>query len=185
MTLFNAVPDGEKFFEVERLKETYGYPDKKDRRYKVLYLNAYGNKLNFGGIKYQYKLDVDDNDKKVYLCVYNKYDELLERKVYWSFEYLEERLLLKLKYLAIVNAWTNEVDHWNYFKYYKIDFYVLKSFETFLDLIKNGTIRITFKVGIYRDENYYGKTYNHGCGFAISEKDIKKLYYKYNIDKLT
>ena len=82
ITLFNAVPDGENLFEVERLKETYGYPSKKDRNYKVLYIEVFGNRLNFGGIKYQYKLDVSRSERKVYLAVYNRYNTLLERKVY-------------------------------------------------------------------------------------------------------
>ena len=82
ITLFNAVPDGENLFEVKRLKETYGYPSKKDRNYKVLYIEVFGNRLNFGGIKYQYKLDVSRSERKVYLTVYNKYSTLLERKVY-------------------------------------------------------------------------------------------------------
>ena len=180
ITLFTAVPDGEEALEVERLKNTYGYPSKNDRRYKVLYFDAYGNKLSFGGVKYQYKIDVDRKEEKVYLCIYNKYDKLIERKIYWSFKYLEKRVLTKLKFLAIVNTWTNKKDNWNYFKYYKIDFYMLKSFEKFLNLLEDGTIKITFKIGIYLDKNNYGKIYDHGCGFAINENDIIKLYYKYD-----
>lgn len=180
ITLFNAVPDGEKKLEVERLKNTYGYPYKKDRRYKVLYFDAYANKLTFGGIKYQYKIDVDRKEKKVYLCVYNRYEELIERKVYWSFKYLEKKISTKLNFLAIINAWTKEIDNWNYFKYYKIDFYILKNFKKFIDLLEDGTIKITFKVDICLDEKNYGKTYDHGCGFRLNETDITKLYYKYN-----
>lgn len=104
ITLFTAVPDGENLFEIERLKEEYGYPCKKDRNYKVLYIEAYGNKLNYAGIKYQYKIDVDRIQRKVYLSIYNRYDELIERKIYWSFDYLKERLTNKVKFLAIVNA---------------------------------------------------------------------------------
>ena len=181
ITLFNAVPDGEELFEIERLKETYGYPCKHDKKYKVIYIEAFGNKLKFAGIKYLYKLDVDKKERKVYLSIYNRYDELVERKIYWSFDYLKERLLVKLKYLAVVNAWTNEIDGWNYFKYYKIDFFKLKSFDNFLDLLEDGTIKLVFKVGIYLDEKRYGKTYDHGCGFAIKDEDICKLYYKCNI----
>ena len=88
--------------------------------------------------------------------------------------------MLKLQNLAIVNTWTKNVDGWNYFKYYKIDFYKLKDFETFLKLLEEGIIRINLKVDIYLDEKNYGKTYDHGCGFSISEKDIMKLFYKYN-----
>jgi len=181
ITLFNAVPDGENLFEVERLKEIYGYPCKQDKRYKVLYIEAYGNKLNFAGIKYQYKIDVDRVQKKVYLCIYNRYDELIERRVYWSFNYLEERLMIKLKYLAIINAWTNKIESWNYFKYYKIDFFKLRSFDKFLNLLEEGYIKLVFKVGIYLDEKRYGNTYDHGCGFAIRDEDVCKLFYKCKI----
>lgn len=181
ITLFNAAPDGENLFEVERLKETYGYPCKKDKRYKVLYIEAFGNKLNYAGVKFQYRIDVDKEEEKVYLCIYNRYDELIERKVYWSFDYLKERLMLKLKHLAIINAWTNTIDNWNYFKYYKIDFFKLRSFKKFIELLERGYIKLVFKVGIYTDEKRYGNTYDHGCGFAIKDEDVCKLFYKCNI----
>lgn len=181
ITLFNAVPDGENLFEVERLKEVYGYPCKKDKRYKVLYIEAFGNKLNYAGVKFQYRIDVDKQEEKVYLCIYNRYDELIERKVYWSFDYLKERLMLKLKHLAIINVWTNTIDNWNYFKYYKIDFFKLRSFKKFIELIETGYIKLVFKVGIYTDEKRYGNTYDHGCGFAIKDEDVCKLFYKCNI----
>lgn len=181
ITLFTAVPDGKEPFEVERLKNTYGYPYKKDRRYKALYFDAYGNKLTFGGVKYKYKLDVDYDEEKIFLCIYDKYNSLIERETYWSFEYLKNKVMTKLKVLAIINAWPNEINGWNYFKYYKIDFYLLKNFDILLELLDKGIIKITFKVDIYKDEIRYGKTYDHGCGFSIQEKDIPKLYNKYQI----
>lgn len=114
ITLFNATPDGEDLFEIERLKNNYGYPCKSDRNYKVIYIEAFWDRLNFAGVKYQYRIDVDRSDNRIYLCVYNKYSKLIERKIYWSFDYIRERVLLKLNYLAVVNAWTNQKDGWNY-----------------------------------------------------------------------
>lgn len=181
ITLFTAVPDGKELHEVERLKNEYGYPYKNDRRYKALYAEAYGNKLTFGGVKYQYKLDIDRKQEKVFLCIYDKYGNLIERKVHWSFKYLENKIMNKLQILAIVNVWPNKINGWNYFKYYKINFYILKKFDNFLKLLEDGTIKITFKIDIYKDKENYGKTYDHGCGFDIQEKDIIKLYNKYNI----
>lgn len=180
ITLFTAVPDGEEYFEIERIKNTYGYPYKKDRKYNALYVSIYADKKQFGGIKYQYKLDIDKEHEKIYLCIYDRYDNLIERKAYWSYMYLESKLLLKLKTLAIVNAWTKSVDGWNYFKYYKIEFYKLINFKTFIKLIEEGIIRITLKIDIHMDEKRYGETYDHGCGFTISEKDITKLYDRIN-----
>lgn len=179
ITLFNAVPDGRNLFEVERLKETYGYPYKNDKRYKVIYIEASGNQLKFAGINYQYKLDVDRNERKVYLSIFNRYNELIEREIYWSFDYLEERVINKLKFLAIVNAWTNKINGWNYFKYYKMDMYMLRDFNTFIDLLEKGTIRLKIKVGIHLDEKKYGKTYDHGCGFIIDEYNLPKLFYQH------
>lgn len=181
ITLFTAVPDGENSQEVERIKNTYGYPYKKDKRYKALYANVYGNVKNYGGVKYQYKLDVDRKKQKIFLCIYDRTDNLIERKIYWSFIYLESKISLKLTTLAIVNAWTNQIQGWNYFKYYKIDFYIFKNFETFLKLIESGIIRITLKIDIHKGEKNYGKTYDHGCGFDIQESDITKLYNKYYV----
>jgi hypothetical protein len=45
---------------------------------------------------------------------------LVEEEVYWSFLYLESKLMLKLRKLAVINAWPKKVNGWNYFKYYKI-----------------------------------------------------------------
>ena len=178
ITLFNAVPDGTAKYEVERIKETYGYPYKNDKKYKALYVDVYANKLTFGGIKYQYKLDVDRENEKIYLCVYNKEKVLLERSVYWSFKYIENKLITKLTYLAIINAWPKQIGGWNYFKYYKIEFYRLKGFEILLEILEQGIIKVTLKVDIYLDKVRYGKTYDHGCGFAVQEKDIIKLFNK-------
>lgn len=181
ITLFTAVPDGIEQREMERLKNTFGYPYKNDKKYKALYADVYGNRKNYAGVKYQYKLDVDREKQKIFLCVYDRYDNLIERKIYWSFIYLESKLMLKLQTLALVNVWPKQINGWNYFNYYKNDFYILKDFDTFIDLIEIGIIKITLKIDIYKDEIKYGKTYDHGCGFCIQESNIMKLYTKYHI----
>lgn len=181
ITLFTAVPDGEQKFEIERLKNTYGYPYKRDKKYKALYVDIYGHKKTFGGIKYQYKLYIDRNQQKIFLCIYDRYDNLIEKKVSWSFIYLESKIMLKLQTLAIVNAWTKKENGWYYFKYHKINFYKIKTFNVFLDLIESGIIRINFKVDIHLDIKKYGQTYDHGCGFEIREENITMLYNKYEL----
>ena len=182
ISLFTAVPDGERTLELSRIKEMYGYPSKHDRKYKVLYVEVFANKFNYGGIKYQYKLRIDRKERKVYLDIYNRDDELIEEKVYWSFDYLNNKLLTKLSKLAIVNAWTNKIDGWNYFKYYKINFYLLKGFDEFLSLLENGEIILKIKIDIYLRGDNYGKMYDHGCSFSISKENISKLFYSYKLD---
>lgn len=83
ITLFNATPDGDDLFEIERLKNTYGYPCKKGRRFKVLYIETFGNKKNFACVKYQYKFDVDRNKNNIYLCIF-----IIDMMKYWNEKYL-------------------------------------------------------------------------------------------------
>ncbi len=182
ISLFTAVPDGAKPLELTRIKDTYGFPYRRDRRYKALYVEVYANKYNYGGIKYQYKLNIDRENKKIYLGIYNCKQELIEQEAYWSFDYLKEKLINKLSMLAIINVWPKEIDDWNYFNYYRIKFYVLKSFDDFLSLIEKGKIVLRIKIDIYFDDNNYGKMYDHGCSFSLAENDIEKLFNRYYID---
>lgn len=54
--------------------------------------------------------------------------------------------------------------------------YKLRDFDTFVNLIEKGVIKLTIKIDIHLDEKYYGKTYDHGCGFTIEEHNLYKLY---------
>ena len=58
-----------------------------------------------------------------------------------------------------------------------MDIYKLNNFNEFVNLIENGTIKLTIKVDIYTNEKYYGRTYDHGCGFSIEEKNLSKMFY--------
>ena len=59
-----------------------------------------------------------------------------------------------------------------------MDIYKLISFDNFINLIEDGTIKLSIKVDIYTSDKYYGKTYDHGCGFAIEEHNLIRLYNK-------
>ena len=55
-------------------------------------------------------------------------------------------------------------------------FYKLKNFETFIKLIEDGIIEITFKIGTHKNGSKKGKPYDHGTDFSINIKDIDKLF---------
>ena len=57
-----------------------------------------------------------------------------------------------------------------------MDIYRLTNFENFINLIENGTIRVHIKVDIYTDSKHYGTSYDHGCGFAIEECNLSRLF---------
>lgn len=177
-TLFNAEPKGKKEDEAKRLKDKYGYPDSVLKQFKVLNVSVQANCNTSVGGRFLFKLDVDKEAEKIYLLIHDKNLIFKERRVYWDFSTLRARLERKLPYLALIKAWTTNRDGVEYYKYYDINFYKLKTFEDFLKLIEDGTIRITFHLGIYRIGERKGKIRDHGTCFEIQELDMDKLFEK-------
>lgn len=178
--LFSSKPEGKYYHEVERIKDTYGYPHSKFKEYKVLNNSVYCNKLNKIGQKYYFKLDVDRTQRKIYLLVYDKNKRLIERDVYWDFDILEEKLYRKLRILAIIKTYSKKDNDWEYFKYDSMNIYRLKNFEKFIQLIEEGMIRINFKLNIKTKRDKMGQIHDYGTSFDILEQDILKLYNVYN-----
>lgn len=176
ITLFNATPDSY-LFETKRILEKYGYPDSQYPQFKVFNVSVYGHrkiKLN----NHYFKLYVDWKNKKVVLRVYDKNYHIIDDLTSWSFDILQEKLERKLKQLAFIRANRKFEHNVVYFKYTTIDFYMLKSFNDFLILIENGIIRITFRIGVYKDNKRFGKIYDHGTCFSIDEYNIERLFDK-------
>lgn len=174
-SLFNYAPDGKYCYQMEKLKDKFGYPDKILKNCKVLNKSFYcGMKIRVSN--YYFILKVDSSLKKVILNIVDLYGNLIENNIYWDFKEIEEKLNRKLHFLAFVNASRKIVDNNEYFKYYKMDLYSLKDFETFINLLEKGIIRITFKICVFRDGIKTGQMHNHGTSFDIKEEDLIKLF---------
>ena len=180
--LFSSKPEGKYYHEAERIKDKYGYPHRIFKQYKVLNNSVYANKFNKIGQKYYFKLDVDRNERKIYLLICDKYKNLLERDVYWDFDILEEKIYRKLNFLALIKAYSkkDKYEDWEYFKYNFMKIYCLKGFENFISLIEDGKIRVNFKLNIKTTGDKIGQIHDHGTSFDILEQDIGKLYNEYN-----
>ena len=175
-TLFCCTPTGPHFHEVERLKDLYGYPDSNLKKYNVLNTSVYSKYKNKVGVKYYFELKVDKEKQKIFLLIYNRKKELIEDIVYWDFDILKEKLYRKLKYLAFIKADKLYKEKKRYFKYYSMKIYKLKNFGTFINLIEDGTIRISLKIGIFRTGKKIGQIHDHGTSFCIKEDNLEKLY---------
>lgn len=174
--LFNCTPTGPHYHEVERLKNEYGYPDKTLKTYKVLNTSVYSNKKIRVGMNFYFKIKLDKVKQKIFLLIFDKNLKLIEDTVYWDFDILEEKIYRKLKNLAFIKAVVKRKDKQEYFKYYEIKMYKLKDFSTFINLLESGTIRINFKIGIFKNGIKKGQIHDHGTSFNIKEQDLIKLY---------
>lgn len=148
LTLFNLTPDGDYLFPIEYIRNKYGYSDKEIPNQKVFqYSVSNENKASF--MNKFFKLKVDYNNQKIGLEIVNLLDYSKDTSISWSFKEIKERLYNKISYLAIVKTnieTKNEVD---YIRYYDMKIYKLRDLSTFIKPIENGTIRITFKIGIF------------------------------------
>lgn len=176
ITLFNAAPIGTTECETKRLRDKYGYPDKRDKN-----LKKFSGKIRVGeitkiGLFYRFQLEIDRERKRIVLCVYDWNEVCIDESAYWEFSVLKEKLIRKLSVLALVKAWPNNINGVEHFKYYKMTIYLLKDFESFLDALEAGKIKVSFKIGNHYEEDRYGEVEAHGVGFSISEEDLDSIF---------
>ena len=177
ISLFNSSMDGKYLFSSKKLVEDYGWPDKTFRYINILFGDVFGDKLVFVGKYRKMKLDVDYCERKIFLKIYSDSNFLLsDNDFFWSFDLIEEKLLRKLSFLALVKADNKIINGKEFFFYNDITFFKLKSFDTFCDLLSAGVIRVTFKSGVQRGKNSLAFPYDHGTSFAIRERDLEKLF---------
>ncbi len=176
-TLFNATPDGKYLFEIKRLQEMYGYPDRILKDCKVFQGEIQSNRRVKMGCFYEYQLEINRLDQRVYLCIYKK-NTLVDKQTFWSFDWLQEKFERKLSLLAFVEAEKKVVKGQEYFRYLFMKIYHLRSFEHFLQALEDGAIIVSFTVGVFRNGKRKGEIHDHGTAFRIYNYDFWRLFDK-------
>jgi len=176
ITLFNAIPYGKDFFEIERIKKEYGYPDKDLKNCNIFNGDIYYRKIKKIGNKFQFQIRIEQSEQKIKIIVFNHLGQIIDDSIYWPYEILKQKIYQKIEYLAIIKVKTKMINKIEYYKYEKISIYKFIDFETFLNAIRNDYIRIQVKIGVFKTGNRIGQTHNRGIGFQISENFIDKLY---------
>lgn len=177
INLFTAAPDGDFLFATKRIYNLYGYPDKQNPEYRVFFAKI-GNTPRYAGKKNQFKLTIDRKKELIRIIAIDRDKKNIDTCTSWSFKLLKEKLENKLKYLAFIKADTKFNNNLQFFKYYQLTFYMLRSFDTFLNLLENDVIFITFMIGVYKSGEKKGLMNNHGVRFDISENNLEKLFIK-------
>lgn len=178
ITLFNAVPYGRDFFEIDRLKNEYGYPDSDLRDCNVLNGDIFCKNKNRIGAKFYFQSQIDNKNQKINLLIFNRFGKLIDNYTFWPFETIKEKLYFKVQYLALINVRTKRVNGKQYYKYEDIEIFKIKNFESFIKAIQNDFIRIQLKIGVFKSGKRFGQTHDRGTGFQINQKHINYIYDK-------
>ena len=121
--LFNATPDGDLVYPIKRILDLLGYPDKQNPQYKVFQMDVNAKKDTWIGYYKKMILYVNDYEKKIELFAYRSNGRPIELQTSWSFHMLEERLVTKMPYLAIVEAEKKQINGSMYYYYKRISFF--------------------------------------------------------------
>lgn len=184
ISLFSLAFDGPNLYEMNRIVSKYGktdviYNDKKQLQGEI-YVNKY-QQINNN----YFKIKIDQKNKKIILGIYDLNYQLIEENTYIDFETIKKRLELKLSNLAIIYASKKVIEQSNYFRYYQITIYKLKSFDIFLDLLKKDLIKVLIVGRVSRSGVEKGRQRNKNIVFQIDKNRIDLLFQKereYNYD---
>lgn len=174
ISLFNCSPIGNSSYELLRLFNNYSYFHTLNKNIRALNVNVFCKYIKDVGENYKFSLEVNEVEQKIYLVVFDKLGNFIEKESYWTFDSLKQKLYLKLRFLAYVEADCKFINGQEYFKYTKLTFYELKSFESFIKLIKSARIRISFLIS--GDGEMNGGINSHGASFSIKKENLNLLF---------
>jgi len=184
INLFSLAFDGPNLYEMNRILSKYGKTDIIYNNRKQLQGEIYVNKYQQINDNY-FKLKIDRVNKKIVLGIYDLNYQLIEENTYIDFDTINTRLDLKLSNLAMVYASKKVIEQNNYFRYYQITIYKLKSYETFLELLKKDLIKVSIIGRVSRSGIEKGRQRNKNMVFQIDKEHIGLLFQKqreYNND---
>lgn len=176
ITLFSSAFDGPSLYEMNELLNKYGKNDIIYKDKKVLNATLVYNKKVLVNNKYYFKLEISENEQKLYISIYDSTNKLIERNSFINFETLKTKLEIKLSTLALVFASKKEIDNYPHFRYYKIIFYKLISFKKFIDLLKQNIIIVDICGRVSRSGTEIGRQRNKNLVFKISKDNLKQLF---------
>lgn len=174
-SLITKSPEGNGKNQNTRLRLTYGHIET-DGKHQTLHTSLFANRKTIFFNTYQFKIDVNRQEEKVYIEVYDMNDKLLEKEVHWKFSVMKDKLMKKLKKMALIYGDSKKIDHTEYFKFEKIEVYDFINFEKFLSALEAGKIMIDLRIGYYKSGKNFGKTHDHGTGFRIKATDMLELF---------
>ena len=166
-------------FESDNLYELEYIFNKLSTRYnskRTFYHSFFANKYSYINSKVLSKLEIDYKNKKINLCFFDNDKNVINSSCFWSFDLIKRRINIKLNHLCIICYKTIYRSSGKYYQIENINFYSIKDFDTFIQLINDGIIFISSSISTEEKKNGETGIHNHGIGFCIDFNNIQKLF---------
>lgn len=187
ITLFTKAFDGPSLYEMNKILEKYGKTDMIYIDRKLLLCDLKFNEKVLVNNKYFFELKLDYEKEKLFLFVYDLYGNLIEKDAFINFDSLRSHLKIKLSSLALIYASKKRIECVDYFRYYKMIIYELKSFDVFLKLLEENIIKVSIACRVSRSGIREGEQRNKNLVFKIPKENINDLFDEimtFDIDKM-
>lgn len=160
------------------LRKTFGYSDGEYKNTKILHTTFSGDKFNTCKGKYGFILKVNFKESKINIVIKNLGNNTINNsvKAYYPFGELKDKIETKCKYIVFISADSKKEGGKESFKFNSAMLLSGLTFLKFLEFLKKGLIKYDFRLGVYRTGKHIGKSHDHGSGFRISKKDIKRVF---------
>lgn len=163
------------------IRDKYGYPDRNHPDIRIIHTSIFHNRIcDNSRSGFKFKLQVDMDQKRLYVLVYNSKENIIDHSIYYSFDSILYALR-KIQNLAYVSAKTEKRENsQEYFHFTKaIIFSEMKGFDYFIEKIIEGKIMYDVRIGSYKSGLKRGDVHDHGSGFRVKKEFIRDLYHKY------
>lgn len=181
VTLFTKAPTYPKKIN-SILREKYGQPDPKAGNMKTVHTTFSAIKFNSFFNKYGFKLEVDENNKKIFIVIKDlRNNDIEDLEVYYDFDVIKKIVEKKCDYIAYIEAETKKKDGREFFNFKKAVLLSNLTFEKFIKFVKQGLILYDIRIGVYRSGKNKGKTHDHGSGFRVLKNNIDRIF---NIEEI-
>lgn len=168
ISLFTKTPSPKD--SIKRLLEDYGYPSEKDPSKNNLHVDLYGNR--YTQIKGVTTLKLEVSDESIFIK--NTSDS---KYGFWSNEILKKSFESKMHRVLLVKAdsrFNNGREEFNYNEAWDLKGF---SFERFINLIRDGTVKVELRIGVYPSSHKNaGNPHDHGTGFRVLERNIQDCF---------
>ena len=174
--LFSLSFDGPDIYESNYVLQKYGKENIIFENKKELFVNCKIKEKVLVNNNYYFELNIDYVNKKLLIDIFDLDYNYIESRCFLSFSNIEKRINTKLQKLALIFASKKIEQKWFYFRYYKIECYIMKDFNTFLKLIETGDIEIHLMLRFAKNGKDIGKNKNKNFVFRIKKDSMNKLF---------
>ena len=175
VTLFSKNPDQPKRVN-SVLRERFGYKDV-NFNIKVLHVPFFADKYYPIRSGYGFKLIPDDVDERLRISIQSlQTGQIDPLEIFFRYETIRKAVTVKTSHLLLVGATRRQGVNGEEFHFNRMKLLSGAGYDRFMELLREGTIQVEIRLGVYGSGKNIGKRHDHGSAFRIYKRDVPSFF---------